>query len=343
MKSVWPDPGWNSTTLPHPMAETTDMTLLTILLLIVAFFIGMNVWTRKLTADGQKRVPQIGEIIPVNGGSIHYIERGDPAKQTIVMIHGLTGQLQHFTYALVDLLADDYHVIAVDRPGCGYSTRDTADLGRLPEQGRMIQELLDAKGITDAILVGHSLGGAVALAMALDYPEKTKALALLAPLTHKLPSTPQVFKPLEIRAEWLRSLIGNTLAVPLAAKTAPHTLDVVFAPEPAPADFLDRAGGALGLRPSAYITGSQDVAGIDNSIEAQMARYGELTVPGGILYGTQDALLPAKTQGDPMEQFGLSNEQIEGAGHMILITLPEACAAFIRQIAEGARTKPEAV
>lgn len=316
---------------------------LAIILLIFAFFLGMNLWTRKLTADGQKRVPQLGDIIPVNGGSIHFVERGDPSKQAIVMIHGLTGQLQHFTYALVDLLADDYHVIAVDRPGCGYSTRDTAELGCLPEQGRMIQELLDAKGITDPILVGHSLGGAVSLAMALDYPEKTKALALLAPLTQKLPSTPQIFKPLEIRAKWLRSLIGNTLAVPLAAKTAPHTLGVVFAPEPAPADFLDCAGGALGLRPSAFVTGSQDVAGIDASLEAQMARYGELTVPGGVLFGTQDAILSPQTQGDPMAQFGLSNERIDGAGHMILITAPETCAAFIRHIAETARTKPKAV
>ncbi|WP_170328534.1 alpha/beta fold hydrolase [Ruegeria arenilitoris] len=318
-------------------------TFLTVLLLIVAFFVGMYLWTRKLTADGQKRVPQLGDIIPVNGGSIHYVERGDPSKQTLVMIHGLTGQLQHFTYALVDLLADDYHVIAVDRPGCGYSTRDKADLGRLPEQGRMIQEFLDAKGITDAILVGHSLGGAVSLAMALDHPEKIKALALLAPLTQKLSSTPQVFKPLEIRTEWLRSLIGHTLAVPLAAKTAPHTLDVVFAPDPAPADFLDRAGGALGLRPSAFVTGSQDVVGLEASLEAQMARYGDLTVPGGILYGAQDAILRPRTQGDPMAQFGLSNERIDGAGHMILITAPETCAAFIRRIAKTASTEPKAV
>ncbi|CUK10387.1 Dihydrolipoyllysine-residue acetyltransferase component of acetoin cleaving system [Ruegeria denitrificans] len=318
-------------------------TLLTIALLIAAFLIGMNLWTRNLTREGQKRVPRLGNITPVNGGRIHYVEKGDPSKQTLVMIHGLTGQLQHFTYALVDMLADDYHVIAVDRPGCGYSTRDRADLGRLPEQARMIQEFLDSKDITDAILVGHSLGGAVSLAMALDHPEKIKALALLAPLTQVLASTPRVFKPLEIRTEWLRSLIGNTIAVPLAAKTAPHTLDIVFAPDPAPADFLDRAGGALGLRPSAFVTGSQDVVGIDDSITAQVARYGELSVPGSILYGTQDAILSPKAHGDPMTQFGLTTEWIDGAGHMILITAPDTCAAFIRRVAETPHAKPETV
>ncbi|WP_420584943.1 alpha/beta fold hydrolase [Ruegeria sp.] len=269
------------------------------------------------------------------------ITEGDPSNQSIVMIHGLTGQLQHFTYALVDMLADDYHVIAVDRPGCGYSTRDNPDLGRLPEQARMIQEFLDTKGVTDAVLVGHSLGGAVSLAMALDHPDKIKALALLAPLTQKMPSPPHVFKPLEIRAEWLRRLIGNTIAVPLAAKTAPHTLNAVFTPDPAPADFLDRAGGALGLRPSAFVTGSQDVVGIDASIEAQAERYGDLKVTGGILYGAQDAILSPTTHGDSMEQFGLGCENIEGLGHMILITAPEACATFIRNMAARAMADPD--
>ncbi len=315
-------------------------TIMTLTLVIVAIFVGMNLWTRKLTREGLKRVPQMGSITPVKGGSIHYVQKGDPSKQAIVMIHGLTGQLQHFTYALVDLLADDYHVIAVDRPGCGYSTRDSAELGRLPEQARMIQEFLDTKGIKDAVLVGHSLGGAVALAMALDYPEKTKALALLSPLTHKLPSSPQVFKPLEIRAEWLRSLIANTLAVPLAAKTAPYALGAVFDPEPAPVDFLDRAGGALGLRPSAFITGSQDVVGVDDSITTQVARYDKLTVPGGILFGVQDAILSSTSHGDPMQQFGLTIERLEGAGHMILITAPDICAAFIRRVAEAAHPEP---
>ncbi|WP_170427269.1 alpha/beta fold hydrolase [Ruegeria arenilitoris] len=315
-------------------------TFLVIVLLIAGFFVGMNLWTRRLTRQGLDRVPQLGQIVPVQGGSIHYVERGDPSKQSIVMIHGLAGQLQHFTYAIMDLLADDYHVIAVDRPGCGYSTRNTADLGQLPEQARMIQEFLDTKGITNAVLVGHSLGGAVSLAMALDHPEKTKALALLAPLTQKLPETPQVFKPLEIRTEWLRGFIGNTIAVPISAKTAPHALSAVFDPEQPPEDFLDRAGGALGLRPSAFITASQDVVGVDASIAAQVARYGDLSVPGGILYGAQDAILSPSANGDPMTRFGLSNEKIEGLGHMIPITAPDACAAFIRRMAEHAGTTP---
>lgn len=312
--------------------------LLTIVLLLVAFLLGMNLWTRRLTRQGIEMVPQLGQIVPVQGGSIHYVEKGDPANQTIVMIHGLSGQLQHFTYALVDDLAQDFHVLAVDRPGCGYSTRDTAALAALPEQARMIHEFLDAKNVDQAILVGHSLGGAVSLAMALDYPDTTSALALLAPLTQQMPEPPAVFKPLEIRTDWLRSLIGNTIAVPMARKTAPLVLKDVFAPEPAPADFLNRAGGALGLRPSAFITASQDVIGVETSMVALTQRYDDLQTPGGILFGTEDPILSAEMHGASMEKFGLTFEELEDRGHMILITEPDICARFIRQIADRTHT-----
>ncbi len=307
--------------------------LATIVLLLAAFLLGMHLWTRRLTRQGTAMVPQLGEIVPVEGGSIHYVEKGDPAKPTIVMIHGLSGQLQHFTYALVDDLASDFHVLAVDRPGCGYSTRDSAQLAALPDQARMIHDLLETKGIGSAILVGHSLGGAVSLAMALDYPDRTGALALLAPLTQQMPGTPAVFKPLEIRTEWLRNLISNTVAVPMARKTAPLVLNQVFAPEAAPADFLDRAGGALGLRPSAFITASQDVIGVESSMGPLCQRYRDLQVRGGILFGAEDPVLSAEEHGAAMTSFGLTFEAMADRGHMILITAPDACASFIRRIA----------
>ncbi|UWR02308.1 alpha/beta hydrolase [Ruegeria conchae] len=307
--------------------------LLTIVLLLVAFLLCMNFWTRRLTRQGIEMVPQLGQIVAVQGGSIHYVEKGDTVNPTIVLIHGLSGQLQHFTYALMDDLAEEYHVLAVDRPGCGYSTRDTAALAALPEQARMIHAFLETKNVDQTILVGHSLGGAVSLAMALDYPDTISALALLAPLTQQMPEPPAVFKPLEIRSDWLRSLIGNTIAVPMARKTAPLVLKDVFSPEPAPTDFLNRAGGALGLRPSAFITASQDVIGVESSMGELTQRYSDLKTPGGILFGTEDPILSAETHGASMTKFGLTFEKLEHRGHMILITEPDICARFIRQIA----------
>lgn len=310
---------------------------LSALILLVGLPVFFYLWTRRLARMGEALVPQAGKVIPVRGGGIHYVELGNPRKQTLVMIHGLSGQLQHFTYALAQDLAQDHHVVVLDRPGCGYSPREDDALAELPEQARMIGEFLDHKGISDPVLVGHSLGGAVALAIALQRPHDIAALALICPLTHPVDSAAPAFKPLEIRSPRVRHWIGHTLAVPMGKRNAAETLRMVFAPEPCPQDFLDKAGGALGLRPQAFVTASADLVWAEASIRDQASQYPHLRTPGGVLFGADDPIVSAKDHGETMTQYGLSHQALDGRGHMIPITDPEACSEFIRGISVMAR------
>lgn len=290
--------------------------------------------TRSMAKEAERLVPQAGEIMPVRGGRIHYVEVGPKTAPPVVLIHGLSGQLQHFTYAMAELLAGEFRVIAVDRPGCGYSGRDGAELAVPGEQGRMISEALEALGVTEPILVGHSFGGAVALAMAMDRPDQVRALALLAPATQPQGEVPEVFRGLMVRTGWLRRVIGATVAVPMAAATAQKVLAVVFSPEPAPADFMTRAGGALGLRPQVYVTASEDAVALLDGSAAQAARYAaELKVPGGVLFGSADAILSPALHGHTMAAHGLAFETLEGRGHMFPLTAPKECAEFVRRVA----------
>ena len=307
--------------------------LLLILALLAAALLALVLRTRALAAQAERQVPQLGEIVPVPGGAIHVVEMGPEDAPPLVLIHGLSGQLQHFTYALAGLLAGEFRVIALDRPGCGYSRRDSDDFASLPEQARMIGAVLDARGIGKPMLVGHSLGGAVALALALQRPGQIAALALLAPLTHPVAEPPALFRGLLVTSPGLRRLIGHTLAVPLAHATRDRVLAEVFAPEPAPGDFLTRAGGALGFRPQAFIAASADLIGQMRSLPAQAARYGELQTPGGVLFGAEDPVLSPQAQGAAMQAHGLAFETLPGRGHMIPVTAPEACADFIRRMA----------
>lgn len=302
---------------------------------IVIGGLGFLHWrTRLLAWTAEQALPPCGEFATVPGGEIHYLDLGPKDAPAIVLIHGLSGQLQNFNYGVAEQLAQDHRVIVPDRPGCGYSRRDGAARAAIPEQGRMISALLDHLGIEKPTIVGHSLGGAVALAMALDRgPEATAALALICPLTHDQSDVPEVFKGLEIRTEWLRKAISQTIAVPVAKATATKTLNAVFHPEPAEGDFLHRGGAILGLRPSAFVTASEDLQGVERSMPAQAARYGdELKISGGVLYGAQDAILSPQIHGESMQQFGLSYEALEGRGHMIPMTAPDECVEFIRRM-----------
>jgi pimeloyl-ACP methyl ester carboxylesterase len=104
--------------------------------------------------------PRKGKLTKVTGGSIHWMDEGTgPA---VVMIHGLGGNLQNFTYALTPELTDTFRVIAIDRPGCGWSTREGAAQATLPEQARMIAEFIATEKLGKPLVVGHSLGGAIA-------------------------------------------------------------------------------------------------------------------------------------------------------------------------------------
>lgn len=312
--------------------------ILWVLVALVAGLLGLAAFrTRRLAAEAERLVPRAGQVQPVEGGAIHYVERGSRDAPPVVLIHGLSGQLQHFDYDLAEDLARDFRVISVDRPGCGYSTRDSADQADPGVQGHMIDAALAALGVEKPVLVGHSLGGAVALAMAMDRPERVAALALICPATQHQDETPDAFRGLMIRTGWLRKLVGHTVAAPIAMATADKVLKMVFAPEPWPDDFLVRGGAALGLRPSAFITASEDIQALRAMAAQQAARYDtELTVPGGVLFGAADALLSPSAHGRTMQAHGLDYEALEGRGHMLPITAPEDCADFIRRMAAKA-------
>lgn len=299
-----------------------------------ALLTAAHVRTRNLAQRALEQVPQCGKIQLVQGGAIHFVEEGPKNAQPLVMIHGLSGQLQHFTYGMASDLAKDFRVIALDRPGCGYSYRASDHLAALPEQAGMILEFLEARGVENPIVVGHSLGGAVALAMALERPDYVKSLALIAPLTHPTEEGPEAFKGLLVHSEIMRKLIAQTVAVPMAKRTAPEVLAEVFAPEPCPDDFLIRGGGALGLRPQAFVTASADLVASGDGIGAQAQRYeSALRTPGGVLFGDGDSVLDPAVQGHPMQDFGLTYEALDGKGHMLPVTDPQACCDFVRRVA----------
>ena len=98
---------------------------------VVGYFV---VATRRIAADAERMVPPSGKFVTVDGDRIHYVEAGEGPP--ILFIHGLGGQLHHFRHPLFDAL-DGYRLVALDRPGSGYSTRRTR-AGRLPEQAETI-------------------------------------------------------------------------------------------------------------------------------------------------------------------------------------------------------------
>lgn len=301
----------------------------------IALFGGALAGFTALTARRVARdLPPEGDFLEVAGARLHYLDQGSgPA---VVMIHGLAGQAKHFTHSLVDKLAADHRVIVVERPGSGWSEAAPGASHALRAQAAVIAAFIRKLGLERPLVVGHSLGGAVALALALDHPDVVGGLALIAPLTQVVAEASPVFAALAIPSPVVRAVVAWTLAAPLAIARSSRTLETVFGPEAAPADFADRGGGMLGLRPRAFLAASADFQAAAQDLPGMVERYGELTLPVGVLYGREDRILDAALHGDGLvRQLPLVElEVVEGAGHMLPITRPDLCAAFVRGMAE---------
>ena len=302
-------------------------------LLVATYFSWIS---RRIARDAERAVPPRGRFVTVDGCDIHYVEQGEG--RPILMIHGLGGTLHHMRRPLMEAFGSGYRLIALDRPGSGYSTRPGRFDGRLTEQARLVAGFIDALGLERPLLVGHSLGGAVALATALDYPDKVAGLALIAPLTRHEDQVAPQFRPLDIRPPLLRRIVSETLALPMAIKASPQTLDFIFGPQKPPHDFAIAGGAMAGMRPSHFHAASTDLVALRHDLRQIETRYGEIEVPVGILYGSADRVLDYGRQGLAMEGriAGLDLEVAEGIGHMVQYADTPRTVAFIRRIADRA-------
>jgi pimeloyl-ACP methyl ester carboxylesterase len=102
-----------------------------------------------------------------------------------------------------------------------------------------------------------------------------------------------------------------------------------------PANYAVEGGGLLSRQPSAYESASGDYVSATEDMPDLIARYSTLTLPIGILYGSDDRVLNARANGSAMQTLipGLDYEEIKGAGHMIPLTRPGETATFIRRMA----------
>jgi pimeloyl-ACP methyl ester carboxylesterase len=300
-------------------------------------YIGYHVFaTYRIAAEAVRLVPPSGRFVDVDGNRIHYVEAGQG--RPIVFIHGLGAQLRQFSHPLFGRLDGEFRLVALDRPGSGYSVRARGAGAGVIEQARVVVRFMETLGLDRPLLVGHSLGGAVALAVAIEHPEAICGLALLSPYTRHGPDAAAEFGPLYIEPPWRRWLIAHTFAIPTALKTAPQVLKFVFGPQPVPPDYMIAGGGYAGLRPSHFYATSSDIVAAGLDMARLEARYGEVELPAGILFGTADRVLSYETHGLAMRDriVGLELELLNDIGHMPQFVAADQVAAFIRRIAARA-------
>jgi pimeloyl-ACP methyl ester carboxylesterase len=301
---------------------------------------GLYLWNGRLARQAELDFPPIGKFALVDGLRVHYVERGrGPA---VVLLHGVNGAVQDFSGTVMDALAARYRVIAIDRPGHGYSERPA---GRAPDpadQAAIVRGLLRQLGVERPLLVGFSWSGSLVLAYALAYGDEVGGVVTLAGAAYEWPT------PVDLKyrlAHWplIGRLAGHTLPMPLAQLLADAAVASAFAPEPVPASY-DAAPWPLSLRPESYLANAEDVGGLKPFLREQSRRYGDIRVPLVILTGDSDSVVSPALHSAALHRAVPHSEQIvlRGAGHPLPYSHPRAVIAAIDRAQTLAQRHAEA-
>jgi pimeloyl-ACP methyl ester carboxylesterase len=231
----------------------------------------------------QLRYPTPVSYLPLGPGlnvAVTDVGRGEPA---LVMIHGL-GSYSPVWSRNLDELARAHRVVAIDLPGYGKSSKANFDYS-MAFYARVVERVIVTLGLGRVVLVGHSMGGQIALTHALQYPARAEALVLVAPAGLERFGRGE--------GAWLASAVDKELVALTPPETIYANVANNFYAMPDEARFMAtdrlRVVGGPDFDAYAYAVSRSVYAMIHEPV---IDRLRELRVPALIVFGANDALIP---------------------------------------------------
>ena len=281
-------------------------------------------------------MPPEGRFLEVNGVRLHYVERGEG--DAVVLLHGNGSMMQDFkSSGLIDLAAKDYRVIVFDRPGFGHSERPRSVVWTPDAQAELIHAALTQLGVSRAVILGHSWGASVAVAMGLKYPGLVRGLVLAS--GYYYPTVrPDMVAMGTPALPVVGDLLSQTISPLLSRAMWPLLLKKVFGPKSVPNKF-QAFPKEMALRPSQIRASAAEAALLISGAFKQRGKYRDLQMPVVIIAGEDDKLIDTDSQSARLhaELSRSKLHRLAGNGHMIQQTATDEVMSAIREVA-GAST-----
>ena len=261
--------------------------------------------------------PADATFAEIDGVRLRYLDAGEG--DAVLFIHGFGASLEMWrrTFRSVALR---HRALAVDLKGFGWSARPVGDYSH-QAQAALLWKLLDSRGVRNVTLVGHSWGASVALAMALQVPERVRRIALYAAWVYQeqlppfLPFAVGPFIGESIFSMWFQQRTRYRLA--LAFHDIRYVTHGLVSDVEQMIALPGSAAGALAaLR-------SMDFA-------AQQRRYARLDKPAMLLWGRDDSVTPPKVAERLGQDLRATVRLYPNCGHFPMI---EAARASNRDLA----------
>jgi pimeloyl-ACP methyl ester carboxylesterase len=304
---------------------------LSVLLVLNAVVTGKETKSAEVTVAG-------GQIVDLPGGDLQVLERGPANASPIVLLHCYTCSINWWN-RLIPRLDDSHRVIAIDLLGHGGSEKPDSDYS-MPYQADLVAQALHRLGVRDAEVVGHSLGGAVAVALTERSPDLVNRVVIID-------SAPDSSYSDRALMESLGHLpvIGPALWRVKPDAAVRSGLEIAFAPGfEVPDQFVEDVDR---MTFSSYDDSGAEVDDYDNEIPLNK-RIAATGKPLMVIMGSEEQRIddPQTT----LDAYAEANPQavthlIVGAGHSPNVEAPERTASllldFSRAGEAGTRANPK--
>jgi pimeloyl-ACP methyl ester carboxylesterase len=272
-------------------------------------------------------------FITVDETRLRYLDKGsgDP----VVLLHGNGSMIEDFLASgIIEHAAAGHRLIAFDRPGFGYSERPRGRRWGPGEQAGLLIKALADLGAERPIVVGHSWGALVALAMALESPDAVAGLVLMS--GYYYPTRTDTVPPLLFAGEALRHAVRRMMA--------PDTLRRVFAPRAVPERFSKVYPLRLAMRPSQMRAVDEEAGSLRSAARALSPLYGEVRVPVHLIAGSEDRIVDTEQHSARLhrELADSTFVRVPRCGHMVHHAVPEEVAAAIAEMGAARRLRAAA-
>ena len=276
--------------------------------------------------------PRIVRDVTARGVRARVVEAGAGRGPALVLVHGFLVSHREFD-DIIDTLAERFHVIAPDLPGFGESEKPnpTRYLYGIETFAEAIADLIAAFDVGRACLLGHCMGGAVALTLAASHPELVQRLVVVDPLCYPFPLSFKARLP-------LIPVVGSIMFKQLYSRALfrAYFRDDVFSPGfDAPMARVDEHYALFNTpaaRESAYamMRAMLDTRGV-------VARLTRISAPTLVVWGRGDRIFPATGANRLAREIHGASLEIMDTGHSPHEERPREFGALITQFLEGRR------
>jgi pimeloyl-ACP methyl ester carboxylesterase len=266
----------------------------------------------------ERKNPPQGTLIECDGARVHYREWGDATAPCVVLFHGNGAMIQDFSISgLVDLLAQRHRVLCFDRPGFGHSQRPRLRIWTPSAQAALFVKALKQIGVRDPVVVGHSWGTLVAVALGLREDYSVRSLVLAS----------GYYFPTWRLDVWLLSgpaipIVGDlfryTVAPVVSLAILPALLRKIFEPRPVPQAFKREFPVSLTLRPKQLRAAAEESALLIPAAAQLQAQYRRIKCPVLLFHGEEDHFIECEQSRHLHRALPHSAlHLVRNAGHMV--------------------------